>query len=62
MSNPRIIVAVMLDEPSGGAYYAGTVAGPIFAAITANVLRSMNVVPDSSVMNIIPEPSVPETL
>jgi cell division protein FtsI (penicillin-binding protein 3) len=62
MSNPRIIVAVMLDEPSGGAYYAGTVAGPVFAAITANVLRSMNVVPDSSVMNIIPEPSVPETL
>nr|WP_315477086.1 penicillin-binding protein 2 [uncultured Undibacterium sp.] len=62
MSNPRIIVAVMLDEPSGGAYYAGTVAGPIFAAITANVLRSMNVVPDSSVMNIIPEPNAPETL
>lgn len=62
MSNPRIIVAVMLDEPSSGGYYAGTVAGPVFAAITANVLRSMNVVPDSSVMNIIPEPSVPETL
>ncbi|MFC0350239.1 peptidoglycan D,D-transpeptidase FtsI family protein [Undibacterium danionis] len=62
MSNPRIIVAVMLDEPSGGAYYAGTVAGPVFAAIIANVLRSMNVVPDSSVMNIIPEPSVPEAL
>lgn len=62
VSNPRIIVAVLLDEPSNGVYYAGLVAGPVFATITANVLRSMNVVPDSSVMNIIPEPSVPEAL
>ncbi|MBC3808211.1 penicillin-binding protein 2 [Undibacterium seohonense] len=62
VSNPRIIVAVMIDEPSGGVYYGGSVAGPVFAAITANVLRSMNVVPDSSVMNIIPEPSVQESL
>lgn len=62
VSNPRIIVAVMIDEPSGGVYYGGSVAGPVFAAITANVLRSMNVVPDSSVVNIIPEPSVQESL
>ncbi|MBC3872403.1 peptidoglycan D,D-transpeptidase FtsI family protein [Undibacterium flavidum] len=62
VSNPRIIVAVMIDEPSSGGYYGGTVAGPVFAAITANVLRSMNVVPDSSVVNIIPEPSVQESL
>ena len=61
-SKPRIIVAVMIDEPSGGVYYGGDVAGPVFAAIVANVLRSMNVVPDSSVMNIIPEPSVQESL
>lgn len=62
VSNPRIIVAVMIDEPSSGGYYGGTVAGPVFAAITANVLRSMNVVPDSSVVNIIPEPSVQESM
>lgn len=62
VSSPRIIVAVMIDEPSSGGYYGGTVAGPVFAAITANVLRSMNVVPDSSVVNIIPEPSVQESM
>lgn len=62
VSNPRIIVAVMIDEPSGGIYYGGDVAGPVFASIVANVLRSMNVVPDSTVVNIIPEPSVQESL
>ena len=62
VSNPRVIVAVMIDEPSFGGYMGGIVAGPVFAAITQNVLRSLNVVPDSSVMNIIPEPSVQESL
>ena len=62
VSNPRVIVAVMIDEPTSGGYYGGTVAGPVFASIMQNVLRSLNVVPDSSVMNIIPEPSVQESL
>lgn len=62
VSNPRVIVAVMIDEPSSGGYYGGTVAGPVFAAITANVLRSLNVVPDSKVINIIPDNSVQESL
>lgn len=62
VSNPRVIVAVMIDEPTSGGYYGGTVAGPVFAAITQNVLRSLNIVPDSSVMNIIPEPNVQESL
>ena len=62
VSNPRVIVAVMIDEPSVGGYYAGTVAGPVFSAITANVLRSLNIPPDSSVVNIIPDNSVQESL
>lgn len=62
VSNPRVIVAVMIDEPSSGGYYGGTVAGPVFAAITANVLRSLNIPPDSTVMNIIPDNSVQEGL
>ena len=57
VSNPRVIVAVMIDEPTSGGYYGGTVAGPVFAAIMANVLRSLNVVPDSSVTSIIPDNS-----
>lgn len=62
VSNPRVIVAVMIDEPTSGGYYGGTVAAPVFAAITANVLRSLNVAPDSSVTNIIPDSSVQESM
>jgi cell division protein FtsI (penicillin-binding protein 3) len=53
VSDPRIIVAVMIDEPSNGKYYGGSVAGPVFSTITANVLRTMNIVPDSKIKNII---------
>ena len=62
VSHPRVIVAVMIDEPSSGGYYGGTVAGPVFAAITANVLRSLNVAPDSTVTSIIPDNSVQESM
>lgn len=53
MSDPRLIIAVMLDEPSAGSHFGGTVAGPVFANVTANALRALNVAPDSSVTNII---------
>jgi cell division protein FtsI (penicillin-binding protein 3) len=63
VSDPRIIVAVMVDEPSNGAYYGGEVAAPIFAAVTANALRALNVAPDSSVTDIIiPAESVKESM
>ncbi|MGV3653348.1 MAG: peptidoglycan D,D-transpeptidase FtsI family protein [Noviherbaspirillum sp.] len=60
VSNPRIIVAVMVDEPSAGKYYGGLVAAPVFASITANALRALNVTPDSSVTSIIIPPDAPE--
>ncbi|CAL62931.2 Peptidoglycan glycosyltransferase [Herminiimonas arsenicoxydans] len=53
VSDPRIIVAVMIDEPAVGRHYGGQVAAPVFSVVTANALRSMNVAPDSSVTNII---------
>ena len=56
MSDPRIIVAVMLDEPTAGGHFGGDIAGPVFSAVTANALRSMNVPPDSRVTNIIIPP------
>ncbi|MDR0934364.1 MAG: penicillin-binding protein 2 [Burkholderiaceae bacterium] len=52
-SNPRVIVAVMIDEPSAGKYYGGDVAAPVFSKIMADTLRAMDVPPDSSVTNII---------
>lgn len=63
MSNPRIIIAVMIDEPTGAFHYGGDVAAPTFSAVAANALRALNVTPDSSVTNIIiPTDGVQESL
>lgn len=53
VSNPRIIIAVMVDEPSNGLHYGGDVAAPVFSTVAANALRALDVPPDSSVTNII---------
>lgn len=53
VSDPRIIIAVMIDEPTGGAHFGGLVAAPVFANVAASALRSLNVAPDSSVTNVI---------
>jgi cell division protein FtsI (penicillin-binding protein 3) len=45
-SAPRIVVAVMIDEPSAGGHYGGQVAAPAFAQITAATLRALQVAPD----------------
>jgi len=45
-SDPRLIVAVMIDEPMG-AHYGGDVAGPIFANVMSASLRSLGVAPDA---------------
>ncbi|MDB5752908.1 MAG: ftsI [Ramlibacter sp.] len=49
IDNPRIVVAVMVDEPSAGTYYGGTVAGPVFSEVVQQTLRLMSVLPDMSV-------------
>jgi cell division protein FtsI (penicillin-binding protein 3) len=63
MSNPRFIIAVMIDEPTQGGHFGGQVAAPTFAAVAANALRSLNVPPDSSVTEIvIPADGGPEAM
>ncbi len=47
-SNPRLVVAVMIDEPSGRDYYGGLVAAPVFSRVMAGALRFMAVPPDTS--------------
>jgi len=46
-SNPRLIVGVAIDEPSGGVYYGGSVAGPVFAQVMAASLRQLALPPDA---------------
>ena len=49
ISAPRIVVAVMIDEPTGGSHYGGDVAAPVFSTIVGETLRTLNVLPDSKV-------------
>lgn len=47
--NPEIVIAVVLDEPQGGARDGGQVSAPIFRQIAEQILPEMNVVPDGAV-------------
>jgi cell division protein FtsI (penicillin-binding protein 3) len=48
MSDPRLIVAVMIDDPAGKAFYGGTVAGPVFSEVTGGALQLLGVPPDAA--------------
>ncbi|MDO4937708.1 MAG: penicillin-binding protein 2, partial [Sutterellaceae bacterium] len=51
---PRIIVAVMIDEPSRGSYYGGTVSAPVFNEVTTGALRLIGVHPDAAGFGVTP--------
>ncbi len=48
VSRPRLVVAVMIDEPTG-AHYGGAVAAPVFARIVEGSLRALGVAPDAPI-------------
>jgi cell division protein FtsI (penicillin-binding protein 3) len=62
IEDPRIVVAVMVDEPNNGSYYAGVVAAPVFSETVQQTLRIMGVQPDLSVQPQIFTAAVEETL
>lgn len=45
-SNPRLVVVVMIDEPSAGQYYGGLVSAPVFSKVMGGALRLLGVTPD----------------
>ena len=45
-SAPRLVMVVMIDEPSAGDYYGGLVSGPVFAEVMAGAMRLLNIAPD----------------
>ncbi|MBY0483316.1 penicillin-binding transpeptidase domain-containing protein [Nitrosomonas sp.] len=59
-SNPRLIIAVMIDEPSAGKYFGGAVAAPVFNKIMSGALRIMNIPPDAPANNVITFTATPE--
>jgi cell division protein FtsI (penicillin-binding protein 3) len=48
VSKPRLVVAVMIDEPDAGQFYGGQVAAPVFAEVAARSLRTLQVPPDAA--------------
>lgn len=46
-SDPRLVVAVMIDEPTSGRHFGGDVAGPAFSRIMAGALRTLGVPHDA---------------
>ncbi len=56
VSQPRIVVAVMIDEPSAGQHYGGAVAAPVFSTVTGAALRMLGVPTDAPVNNVILPP------
>jgi len=61
ITSPRIIVAVMVDEPSAGKYFGGLVAAPVFSEVVQQTLRMMNVAPDLAVKPLVVTESVDES-
>jgi cell division protein FtsI (penicillin-binding protein 3) len=53
VSAPRIVVAVMIDEPSAGQHYGGAVAAPVFSAVTGAALRLLGIPSDAPSNNVI---------
>jgi cell division protein FtsI (penicillin-binding protein 3) len=52
IDKPRIVVAVMIDEPTGGRYFGGDVAAPVFSETVQQTLRLLGIQPD---MNVKPQ-------
>ncbi len=61
ISKPRIVVAVMVDEPTNGVYFGGDVAAPVFSQVVQQTLNRLGVLPDIEVRPGIMsnQPSVP---
>ena len=49
IEHPRIIVAVMVDEPTAGKWFGGDVAAPVFSEVVQQTLRMMGEPPDLDV-------------
>ncbi len=47
VSNPRLVVGVVIHEPSKNGYYAAAVAGPLFAKVMAGSLRILDIPSDA---------------
>ena len=53
MPDPRVVVAVSVDEPSVGGHFGGQVSGPVFSAIVGDTMHALNVPPNIPVKPLV---------
>src|SRR5690554_2933217 len=53
VSDPRVVVAITIDEPHSEHYYGGRIAAPVFANVVASTLRRMGVQPDAPIESLV---------
>lgn len=58
-SNPKIAMAVVIDNPTNGLYYGGLVAAPVFSRVMGEMLRLMNIEPDHSTEHLAEQGQIP---
>ncbi len=46
VTDPRLVIVVMIDDPRNKTYYGGEVAAPVFSKVMSGALRLLNVAPD----------------
>jgi len=54
VSNPKFVLAIMIDEPAEGGYYGGVVAGPAFSSIMAEALKIYSIPQDGYSLEFVP--------
>jgi cell division protein FtsI (penicillin-binding protein 3) len=47
VEHPRLVMAVVIDNPGNGRYYGGEVAAPVFSHVMAGALRLLDIPPDA---------------
>ncbi len=48
ISNPEIVVVVVINDPGGDLYHGGEVAAPVFSRVMQGALRVLNIAPDAN--------------
>jgi cell division protein FtsI (penicillin-binding protein 3) len=61
-SNPRIACVVVINDPTGGTFYGGTIAAPVFSKVVGGALRLLNVTPDAPMSEGVIAKITPEML
>jgi len=54
-TNPRIIMAIMIDEPTVGSHFGGAVAAPVFSNVMTGVMKILNIPRDDKLPNAVPQ-------